>query len=142
MPTPFSTVEQKFLLKISDRYLAGLTPTNLQNMIDSYRESAETIFKKCSKLSDKDDTLNQYNQSLSNEEIDILADCMVIEWSYPTINSIDNLRLRMSTADYKQFSQANMIDSTLEFIKQTEIRTKRRISSYVWTSTSLEGLNS
>lgn len=140
MPTPFSTVEQKFLVKISDRYLVTMTANDLQDLIDSYRESAEVTFKKCANLSDKDNTLRQYNKTLTNEEIDILSDCMVLEWAYPTINSIDNLKLRMTTSDYKQFSQANMIDSTLEFIKQTEIRVKRKISSYVWTSTSLGGL--
>lgn len=141
MATPYSVVEGKFLTKISDRYISSMFPSLLQEMIDSYRESAEVTFKKCSKLLDKDDTLKQYNQTLTNEEIDILANCMVIEWSYPTVNNIDNLKMRMTTADYRQFSQANMIEATLEFIRQTEIRVKRSISSYVWTSTDLGGLN-
>lgn len=140
MATPYSTVETKFLSKISDRYLLTMDAEDLQAMIDNYRESAEVSFKKCSKLIDKDDTLHQYNQTLTNEEVDILSDAMVVEWSYPTVNSIENLKMRMTTKDYTAFSQAKMIDSTLAFIKQTEIRTKRKISSYIWTSTSLEGL--
>lgn len=142
MATPYSVIEQKFLAKISDRFLLTMDALNLQLTVDNYREGAEVIFKKCKKLLDKDDTLNQYNQTLTNEEIELLSEAMVIEWSYPTMNRIDLLKSRITTNDYKVFSQANHIDSILEFVKQTEIRVKRKISSYVWTSTDLGGLNS
>lgn len=142
MATPYSVIEQKFLAKISDRFLLTMDALNLQLTVDNYREGAEVIFKKCKKLLDKDDTLNQYNQTLTNEEIELLSEAMVIEWSYPTMNRIDLLKSSMTTNDYKVFSQANHIDSILEFVKQTEIRVKRKISSYVWTSTDLGGLNS
>ena len=142
MATLYSVVEQKFLAKISDRFLLTMDALNLQLTVDNYREGAEVTFKKCTKLSDKNETTNQYNQTLTSEEIELLSDAMVIEWSYPTMNRIDLLKSRMTTNDYKVFSQANHIDSILDFVKQTEIRVKRKISSYVWTSTDLGGLKS
>lgn len=116
-----------------------MTALNLQLTIDNYREGAEVTFKKCAKLLDKNDTSNQYNQTLTNEEIEILSDAMVIEWSYPTVNRIDLLKERMTTNDYKLFSQANHIDSILDFVKMTEIRVKRKITSYTWTNPTILG---
>ena len=139
MATPYSVIEQKFLAKISDRFLLTMEVLDLQLTIDNYREGAEVTFKKCAKLLDKNDISNQYNQTLTNEEIEVLSDAMVIEWSYPTVNRIDLLKERMTTNDYKLFSQANHIDSILDFVKMTEIRVKRKITSYTWTNATILG---
>jgi len=140
MATSYEVVDNKFLGKITDDYLLSLELADLQKLLDGYRESANVKFKKCSKVSDRDENLRQYNQTLTDEEIEILANLMVIEWLRPKINSIELLKQSMSTKDFRIYSQANHLKELQQLKKDTESETNRLIVSYTYSSADLDDL--
>lgn len=95
-----------------------MTDVEIQDIIDAYRFSAGTKFKQCNKISYRDDNLRQYNQTLTDEEVEILANLMVLEWLKPRINSIELLKQTMSSKDYSMFSQANHLDTLIKLKKR------------------------
>jgi hypothetical protein len=140
MATSYDDINNAFLNKITDDYLANLTETDLQNLLDKYQKSASAKFKKCKKLVDKDDVLRQYNNDLTNEEIEILANLMILEWLKPKIYSMELLKQSMSTKDFKLYSQANHLKELQELKKETEAEINRLIVSYTYSSNSLDDL--
>ncbi|HSH35656.1 hypothetical protein [Schnuerera sp.] len=140
MATPYSVIDNSFLNKITDDLILTMTDEEIQDMIDSYRTSAGAKFKQCNKLSDRDDDLRQYNQTLTDEEIEILANLMVLEWLKPRINSIEVLKPSMSTKDYRTFSNAKHLDSLLKLKKETLAEIDSLIVSYTYSENSLNDL--
>jgi hypothetical protein len=133
MATLYSTVEEKFVYKIEDSVLIALVLADRQDMTDNYRESAEVEFKKCPKLSSKDDVAREYTEELTTEEIEILAYGMVLAWVTPKVNSLDNLKQKMSTKDYKIYSQANQLDKMINLKSESERKVSIMINSYTYT---------
>lgn len=61
-----------------------------------------------------------FNDTLTNEEINILAMLMLNEWLQRQITSIENTRMKYSGADFKMTSQANHLAKLIELKKETE----------------------
>jgi hypothetical protein len=107
MATPFSEIENMFLSDITDDTFLDYEETDRQAILDSLRIKAITRFKACKvDLSDKDETLKQFNQTLTDEEKLIIATCMRKYWFNDKLYSLDLIRQRMSSKDWKQTSQA------------------------------------
>lgn len=140
MSTPYSAIDNSFLNKITDDYLLTLINEDLATLISKYRASALPKFKQCKKLHDRDDELEIFKQTLTDEEIEILANLMVIEWLKPQINSIEILKQSMSTKDYKMYSQANHLNTLIELKKETYAEIDRLIVSYTYSNNSLDDL--
>ena len=141
MATLYSTVEKRFVYKIEDSELIELPDVDRLDMTDAYRESAEVEFKKCTKLSTKDDVAREYPDDLTNEEIEILAYGMVLSWVTPKVNSLDNLKQKMSTKDYKIYSQANQLDKMTSLKLESENKVKNMIKSYTYTENIVDFKN-
>lgn len=140
MSTPYHVVDNSFLSKITDDFLLSIPDEDLQKLIDGYRNSASIKFKQCNKLSDRDDDLRQYNIALTDEEIEILANLMILEWLKPLINSIEILKQSMSTKDYKIYSQANHLNELMALKKETNAEIDKLIISYTYSNNSLDDL--
>lgn len=140
MPTLYSVIDNSFLNKITDDYLLTLIDDDLQALIDKYRTSAIPKFKQCKKLHDRDDALKEFPQTLTDEEVEILSNLMVVEWLKPQINSIEILKQSMSTKDYKMYSQANHLDTLIALKKETFAEIDNLIVSYTYSNNSLDDL--
>jgi hypothetical protein len=55
---------------------------------------------------------------LSNEEINILAILMMINWLQRQITSIENTRMKYSGTDFKMTSQANHLSKLLSLLNE------------------------
>ena len=67
----------------------------------------------------------RYEIKLTEEEIDIITDCMLIEWVRRQIASVENTRMKYSGSDFKFTSQANHLDKLLK-LKRDSVETNRR----------------
>lgn len=109
--TSYDKIHKVFLNKITDydilKYL-----TNIRNeLLDSYLISASTNFKRVCKvdLSDRDDTLRQFNKDLDDEIIEILAIGEMYFWLNPKVLNTENLKNCLNTKDFSQYSPANLL---------------------------------
>ncbi len=55
---------------------------------------------------------------LSDEEIDILATYMIVEWIEQQLASIENIRMKYSGDDFKFTSQANHLSKLINLEKE------------------------
>lgn len=133
MATPYSEVDNRFLEKIEDKMFFNMSNEDMQKTLDMYKVSAGIKFKQCPKIADRDDEARVYNQTLTDEEVEILALLMVVEWVRPRINSIEVLESTMSTRDYQTFSNANHMKALQTMIVNTLREVDRLIVSYTYS---------
>lgn len=130
--TPFRYVYDRFLSKVTDDLYLELTEadtysdllTILINAIPGFEFPRCPIFDYniVSYASDYGDKQTEgmerergfFNCVLTAEEIDILADLMMIEWLGRQIASVENIRMKYSGSDFKFTSQANHLDKLLK----------------------------
>jgi hypothetical protein len=119
--TPYEEIYSAFSNKIKDYDLAELPIDAFEDILNSFMKSAIVKFKNCSKdLSQRDDLLKQFNIDLSDEEIEIIASLMIVEWLNPSINTTELLQQNMSTKDFNIFSPANQLK------ENKDLKTSRR----------------
>lgn len=142
--TPFSFVYDSFLSKITDDMYMELDELDTYRILDglllaainkfefprvslSYtQEEITDVVNYCGVESDYEDvTAYLYNEgafdsSLTQEEINILAIYMVVEWLGQQLASIENTRMKYSGTDFKFTSQANHMAKVLTLKKDWE----------------------
>lgn len=107
MTTPFEAIYNMFLGDISDDTFLDFEVPDRENILYDLLIKAITRFKACQKnLYDKDDTLKQFNELLTDEEKLILATCMRKYWFNNKIYNLELIKQRMSIKDWKMTSQA------------------------------------
>ncbi|MCD8377883.1 MAG: hypothetical protein LUB59_03750 [Candidatus Gastranaerophilales bacterium] len=92
MATPYTTVYNRFLQKCTDFNLAETDDNALNEMLFSWMQSAIVNTRPCQHdLSDRDDEIMEFTDTLSDLEIEILAMGMVDAWLDQYLNSTENV---------------------------------------------------
>lgn len=122
MATPFKKVYEAFLDKITDDMYIELTPLDTQKDMQAILLSSipKFEFPKKSLTYDKqvpntetgEDT-SSFIEDLDIEEINILANLMLINWLQRQITSIENTRQKYYGGSFKLTSQANHLKTLL-----------------------------
>lgn len=113
--TSFSKVYDSFLSKITDDMFMELfleetlsiQETLLVNALHWFEFPKVDVFNYTLSDSSGSEEPGHFNLELSNEEINIVATYMVVEWLGYQIASVENTRMKFSGADFKFTSQAN-----------------------------------
>lgn len=117
--TPFSIVYDRFLSKITDDMYMELNQEETFNLLHELLENAIPWFEFPRINLDERDQ-NQFYIPLSNEEINILATYMVVEWLSQQLATIELVRMKYSGSDFKFTSQANHIHKLKDLQKEYE----------------------
>jgi hypothetical protein len=141
MATPFSDVFKKFLNKITDSQLLSLPNDNLESIMTDYMESAIIRFRNCKQnLQDYDETNQQFNITLTLEEIEILTLWMLYEYHNQNIMRIELLKQSLSSKDYQQYSQANHLNALLSLQMTLKDDANKMMKDYSYYNNDLTGL--
>lgn len=143
--TPFSHIYDAFLSKITDDMYMELTELDTYRMLSDLLIAA--IFKfefpridltayELSYITDEStymgaDSCYQetraylydggyFVETLTQEEINILATYMVVEWIGQQLASVENTRMKFSGSDFKLTSQANHMHKLIQLKKEYE----------------------
>lgn len=112
--TPFSSIYNSFLSKITDDMYMELTPEDTNKLLLELLQSAIHKFEfPRVDLTNFTLELEQFNIQLSNEEINIISTYMVVEWLGQQLASVENVRMKYSGSDFKFTSQANHMQKIL-----------------------------
>lgn len=76
----------------------------------------------------------QFNETLDEEEILILAWSMILAWRQKILNNHNNMKNRISLKDYTVFSPANLLDKLTILSKEAERQIRNLTVSYSFTS--------
>ena len=134
--TPFSLVYDSFLSKITDDMYMQLTQLDTYRMLEQLLLSAIEKFE-FPRVNLTDYTLLEvddnggedepityedgyFNNSLTHEEINILAVYMIVQWLSQQLASVQNTRMKYSGSDFKFTSQANHMQKLLQIKKDYE----------------------
>lgn len=108
--TSFSAVYDSFLSKITDDMYMELTREDTEKLLKELFFSALPHFEfPRQNLDDYDATAETFNIDLTEEEINIIAIYMIVEWIGQQLASIENIRMKYTGVDFKMTSQANHI---------------------------------
>lgn len=129
--TPFSDVYSVFLSKITDDMFMELTLEDTQKILQQLLLSALPKFEfprqslEYQQVSIIDEADFEYNETrflnkLTDQEINIIANYMIVEWIGQQLASIENVRMKYSGADFKFTSQANHMQKLLQMKKDYE----------------------
>lgn len=140
--TPFSSIYESFLSKITDDMYMELTQEDTYRMLEDLLISAIPKFEFPRKnlfdyvlgkdivestLEDNGSVkeantyeVGYFNAKLDLEEVNILATYMVVEWLGQQLASIENTRMKFSGTDFKFTSQANHMQKLLVIKKDYE----------------------
>lgn len=141
--TPFQVIYNRFFAKITeDMYLEMSEEETkadakaiLISAISSFEFPRFPLFNYDEDYEYLDDfgvveSVGKYDCSLTKEEIDILSDCMIVEWIRRQIDSVENTRMKYSGSDFKFTSQANHIDKLIKLKKESETTNRRKQRLY------------
>lgn len=129
--TNFTVVYDKFLGKITDDMFMELTMEDTSEMLQELLLDAIPLFEfprvnlfEYQLASDSTEanpiSEDAFPADLTNEEINILASYMVVQWVGIQLASVENTRQKYSGSDFKFTSQANHLAKLIELKKKYE----------------------
>ena len=121
MTTEFNKIYNCFYSKITDDMYMELDKEQTEALLEELLFNALPWFEfPRVNLQSYDITKKQFNVTLSNEEIHIIATYMVISWIDQQLATIELIRMKYSGSDFKFTSQANHLARLLTMKKDYE----------------------
>lgn len=133
MATPYNSIYESFLQKVQDYSFVSFSQDELETELAGYLKNAIPKFRRCKvNLSSRDEVAKQFTFDLTAEEIEILANMMVVEYLKPKVVSTENLKQTLSDKDFKMYSQANHIKELLSLYKIMKSEVEKMIVDYTY----------
>ena len=129
MPTPFSTVFGAFLARIEeDEWLLEEDDSVVEQDMAELLKMAifDFRFPRVSLAHSND----LFTDTLTNNEIQILAISMKLQWLRRQVNTWRNIKQQYSTKDFQFSSQANHLDKLLKSQEMAEKELRRAYDTY------------
>lgn len=134
MPTPYERIYESFLPKLQSYEIPAMTVDEVKDCLHDYLIFAIPKFHVCRKdLNDRDDILQRFNSDLSDIEIEILSNYMLLEYIDSTyVRTPTLLKVNLSSSDFNAFSNANMLSKLTEMQKRYLSENETLLSRYAW----------
>lgn len=137
MATPYEKIYNRFLQKISDFNLAEVDDYSFDEMMNGWLNSAVIRVRKCQHdLSKRDDELQEFEEDLSDLEIELLALGMVDAWVSPMLNSTELTLQFVGGKEEKYYSQSQMLAELRNLKKENSLEMNRLHNYYTYTNNS------
>ena len=130
MATPYSKIYNRFLQKITDFNLAEVDDYSFDGMMNGWLNSAVIRVRKCQHdLFKRDDELQEFEEDLSDLEVELLALGMVDAWVSQYLNSTELVAQFIGGKEEKYYSQAAHIKE-LRDLKESNLLEMNRLHNY------------
>lgn len=130
MATSFNTFYDSFSRKHKDPIYSKLNKDQVERIFFSLLQSAFARFTTCYRDKTINYPLEQVEEDLTLEEIEITVEYMVLCWLEESVQNVENFQNIMTTADYKIFSNANMLSEKNNTAKQKQLYINELVASY------------
>lgn len=143
MPTPYEKIYENLLPKFKSYEIPLMTEEEVKEYLHDYFIPAISRFHICRKdLNDRDDTKEQFNSELSDTEIEILSNYVLLEYIDSTyVRTPTLLKVNLSSSDFNAFSPANMLDKLIAMHKTYLAENETLLSRYAWMSAKENGVS-
>ena len=129
MATPYEKVYGRFLNKCTDFNLADLDDHTLNEMIKDWLDSAIIRTRTSSDLSARDDEVEEFENDLSDQDIELLAMGMVLAWLDQRIQSTEYTNLFIGGKESKFYSPSQQL-TELRNLRADIVREMQQIHCY------------
>ena len=136
MATPYETVYDRFLNRITDFNLGDLDDYTLSKMLIGWLSSAIVNVRTSSDLTSRDDEIEVFGNDLSDLDIELLAMGMTMAWLDQALNSTELTMMFVGGKEEKYYSQANHIAELRALREDTRLEMKRLHSYGTYTNNS------
>lgn len=142
MPTPYERLYENLLPKFRSYEIPIMTEEEVKEYLHDYLIPAIARFHVCRKdLSDRDDVEEHFNVELSDTEIEILSNYLLLEYIDSTyIRTPTLLKVNLSSSDFNAFSPANMLDKLMAMHKTYLSENETLLSRYAWMGAKENGI--
>ena len=134
MPTSYEKLYENLLPKFRSYEIPLMSIEEVKDYLHDFLIPATSRFHVCRKdLNDRDDILQRFNVELSDIEIEILSNYLLIEYiDSEYIRTPTILKVQLPSSDFKVFSPANFLDKLMAmhttYVKENETL----LSRYAW----------
>ena len=118
--------------EINDFDLTSLNESQMKVENKLTLSKAVTLFKKCKQVLTRDDTTETFTNTLTEEEMWILADYMRKVWLDEKINNGELLKLRLTDKDFKTFSPADQLGTMNKIKTVYDKELKLKVNDYLY----------
>lgn len=141
MATPYEKIYNRFAQKITDFNLSEVDDYSLEEMLLGWLNSSIVRIRKCQHdLSLRSDETQEFEETLSDLEIELLAMGMLDAWISQYLNSTENVLQFIGGKEEKFYAQSSHI-AEIRSIKDENLREMNRLHNY-YTYTNNSYFNS
>ena len=143
MPTPYEKLYENLLPKFKSYDIPLMTIDEVKDYLHDYLIPAISRFHVCRKdLNNRNDILDRFNVELSDMEIEILSNYMLLEYidsEYIRVPTL--LKVNLPSTDFHAFSSANMLDKLMSMHKTYLTENETLLSRYAWMGVRENGVS-
>ena len=134
MATPYEKLYENLLPKFRSYEIPLMSTEEVKDFLHDYLIPAISRFHVCRKdLSDRDDIIQRFNVDLSDIEIEILSNYLLIEYiDSEYIRTPTLLKVSLPSSDFKVFSPANFLDKLVAMRTTYTKENETLLSRYAW----------
>lgn len=142
MATPCSEIINAFILKVKAYKLMSIfDDEEREEIVMAFLKSAiSKFYLKCHKPLNINEDMN-FDVELSIDEVDILAELMVVEWLTPQMYDDELLESRLNTKDFTEFSPAKLIEQIHNVYNSSKKRAKYMMIEYTYNHGNVRDLD-
>lgn len=142
MPTLYEKLYENLLPKFRSYDIPLMSTEDVKDFLHDYLIPAISRFHVCRKdLNDRDDILQRFNVELSDIEVEILSNYMLIEYiDSEHIRTPSLLKVQLPSSDFKVFSPANFLDTLMAMHKTYVSENETLLSRYAWMGIKESGV--
>ena len=142
MATPYEKLYENLLSKFRDYDIPLMTTEEVKDYLHDFLSPAISKFHVCRKdLSDRDDNIQRFNADLSDVEIEILSNYMLIEYiDSEYVRTPSLLKVQLPSSDFKVYSPANFLDELMAMHKTYVTENETLLSRYAWMGVRESGI--
>lgn len=142
MATSYEKLYENLLPKFRSYEIPLMSTEEVKDYLHDYLIPAISRFHVCRKdLKDRDDILQRFNVELSDIEIEILSNYLLIEYidsEYIRVPSL--LKVQLPSSDFKVFSPANFLEKLMNMHKTYVSENETLLSRYAWMGARESGV--
>ena len=134
MATSYEKLYENLLPKFRSYEIPLMSVEEVKDYLHDFLIPAISRFHVCRKdLNNRDDILQRFNVDLSDIEIEILSNYLLIEYiDAEYIRTPSLLKVQLPSSDFKVFSSANMIEKLVNMHKTYLSENETLLARYAW----------
>lgn len=142
MATPYEKLYENLLPKFRSYEIPLMSTEEVKDYLHDYLIPATSRFHVCRKdLNDRDDILQRFNVELSDIELEILSNYLLIEYIDSTYIRVPTLlKVSLPSSDFKVFSPANFLDKLMAMHRTYVTENETLLSRYAWMGAKESGV--